>query len=188
MKEKIKSNQIAFKKRNQKQRITKISILLIFFGCFLTLRGNTVHSQLGFSSDKVSTNVDLEIEEVEQQQIQITGRVVDQDGFPMPGVQVAVKERKGAGVITDIEGKYTIKCGANETLVYSFIGYESKEEKAGEANNVTITLQEDIIALDEVQVVAFGVQKKESVVSSITTISPKELKVPSSNMTTAFAG
>ncbi|WP_366521807.1 TonB-dependent receptor [uncultured Proteiniphilum sp.] len=186
MKEVIKSNQVALKKCNRMQRIAKISVLLIFFTCFLSVRG--INSPEEFSTKKLTTSLNPKIEEIQQQEVQVSGRVVDQDGFPMPGVQVAVKERKGAGVITDIDGKYTIKCSANETLVYSFIGYESKEEKAGEANNVTITLREDVISLDEVQIVAFGKQKKESVVSSITTISPKELKVPSSNMTTAFAG
>lgn len=53
---------------------------------------------------------------------------------------------------------------------------------------MTVTLEEDTIALDEVQIVAFGVQKKESIVSSISTVTPGELRVPSSNITTAFAG
>lgn len=189
MKEVIKSNQVVLKKCNQMQRITKGSVLLIFFACFLSARGESIHSpQSELFTAELNTSLNQEINKIQQQEAQVSGRVVDQDGFPMPGVQVAVKERKGVGVTTDIDGKYTIKCGANETLVYSFIGYVSKEEKAREAHNVTITLREDIISLDEVQVVAFGKQKKESVVSSITTISPKELKVPSSNMTTAFAG
>ncbi len=188
MKEVIKSNLVALKKCNGMQRIVSISILLVFSVCFFTVTGGTAPSPEESSSTAVSVSSRHDIDDVEQQQVTVSGRVVDQDGFPMPGVQVVVKERRGVGVVTDIDGKYTLKCSAKETLVYSFIGYITKEEKAAEANNVTITLQEDVVSLDEVQIVAFGVQKKESVVSAITTIRPGDLKVPSSNMTTAFAG
>jgi len=126
--------------------------------------------------------------DVAQQRVQISGRVVDQDGFPLPGVAVSVKERKGVGVATDAEGKYSIECGAKETLVYTYVGFLPQEQLAGEINGVTVTLKEDILTLDEVQVVAFGKQKKESVISSISTVTPGELRVPSSNITTAFAG
>ncbi|WP_298652627.1 TonB-dependent receptor [uncultured Proteiniphilum sp.] len=128
------------------------------------------------------------VREVAQQRVKISGRVVDQDGFPLPGVAVAIKERPGVGVVTDAEGKYSIECASSETLVYTFVGFTPKEEKAAGANNVTIVLQEDTIALDEVTVVAFGKQKKESVISSISTVTPGELRAPSSNITTAFAG
>lgn len=126
--------------------------------------------------------------EVTQQKVKISGRVVDQDGFPLPGATVTVKERKGVGVTTDTEGKYSIECGTKETLVYTYVGFLPQEHVAGEINGVTITLKEDIQTLEEVQVVAFGKQKKESVVGSITTITPGELRVPSNNLTTAFAG
>lgn len=73
-------------------------------------------------------------------------------------------------------------------LVFSYVGFITQELVAGNVDKMAIVLEEDIQALDELQVVAFGKQKKESVISSITTISPKELRVPSSNVTTAFAG
>lgn len=125
---------------------------------------------------------------IEQQKKQISGRVVDKDGFPLPGATVAVKGKTGVGVITDANGKYTISCDDTDILVYSFVGTISVEEIAMEANNVTITLEDDVVALEEIQIVAFGKQKKESVVSAITAVTPSELKVPSSNITTAFAG
>ena len=207
MKEINVSNLIVSRKYNKILKVAKITTIL-FFIVFFTSKGGNTYSQDNVSplnlmciivaEKQILTNNEkssfVEIESVKdeknlnQQELQIKGRVVDQDGFPMPGVQVAVKERKGVGVITDADGRYSITCNPNETLVFSFIGYQNTEQKAIDANNVTIILQEDIISLDEVQVVAFGKQKKESVVSSITTINPKELKVASSNMTTAFAG
>lgn len=122
------------------------------------------------------------------QNVTITGRVVDQDGFPLPGAAVTIKGKTGVGVTTDADGRYTITAALTDILVYSFVGTVPVEEAAQGANNVTIILKDDTIALDELQVVAFGRQKKESVVSSITTITPGELRVPSSNITTAFAG
>jgi len=99
-----------------------------------------------------------------------------------------LKERPGVGVATDENGAYSISCNANDVLVFSYVGFITQELVAGNVDKMAIVLEEDIQALDELQVVAFGKQKKESVISSITTISPKELRVPSSNVTTAFAG
>lgn len=182
MRGKDNTNSIVLNKYNNEQKKLIIFILLMFILNIFSITGKNI-----FISEK-EASLNKEAKEIYQQEVVVSGRVVDQDGFPMPGVQVTIKGRKGVGVATDVDGKYTIKCIANETLVFSFIGYQSLEEKAGEINNVTITLQQDIISLDEVQVVAFGKQKKESVVSSITTINPSELKVASSNITTAFAG
>jgi TonB-linked SusC/RagA family outer membrane protein len=138
-----------------------------------------------------STNADfLGNNEVKQprQTIKVTGRVMDDNGFPIIGCTVIVKEQKGVGVTTDAEGRYAIECFADETLVYSYIGYITREEKASEANNITVILEENVVTLDEVTVVAFGKQKKESVISSISAVRPEELRVPASNLTTAFAG
>ena len=118
----------------------------------------------------------------------LSGRVVDQDGFPLPGVAVSVKGKKGVGVMTDVNGNYSIRCDSEDVLVFSFVGFEPYELVAHQLDKVTVTLKEDVTALDEVRVVAFGTQKKESVIGSISAVTPQELKVPSSNLTTAFAG
>lgn len=128
------------------------------------------------------------ITNIAQQRVQISGRVVDQDGFLLPGVAIEVKERRGVGVATDVDGNYTIEVGSKETLIFSYIGYETAEYEAGKINGVTIVLQEETTTLEEVTVVAFGTQKKESVVSSITTVRPSELRAPVSNLTSALAG
>lgn len=75
-----------------------------------------------------------------------------------------------------------------DVLVVSFIGYNTQEFPLKGKTNVTIQLSQNVNELDAVEIVAFGTQKKESVIGSITTLSPKSLRVPSSNMTTALAG
>jgi TonB-linked SusC/RagA family outer membrane protein len=122
-----------------------------------------------------------------QQQGTVRGKVVDQKGEPLPGVTITI-EGTTRGVITDIDGTYSIAAGSSDKLVFSFVGMESQTIQVGNQTTINVTLTEKVDELEEVTIVAFGRQKKESVISSITTVNAKELKVPSSNLTTAFAG
>ncbi len=171
------------------------SKMAVIFSALLFLLPYSVYSRDAHGKNRVNGVVETGIAKSEntassmmQQRVTITGKVVDQDGFPLPGVTIVVKGKLGVGVITNSEGSYTITCDREEVLIFSFVGFKSKERKAYEVDKVTLSLIEDSVSVDEVQVVAFGKQKKESIVSSISTITPAELKVPSSNLTTAFAG
>ena len=117
----------------------------------------------------------------------VKGRIVDKDGDPLPGANVIIEGTLG-GAISDANGYFTIEAKVGDKLVFSFIGMEKEEVKYTGQKNLVVTLQDKLDELDEVTVVAFGKQKKESVISSISTISPKDLKIPASNLTTAFAG
>ena len=75
-----------------------------------------------------------------------------------------------------------------DELLVSFLGYQTENVKITTNNDYTVHLKPKVDELDEVTVVAFAKQKKESVISSVTTVKPSELKVPSSNLTTALAG
>ena len=123
-----------------------------------------------------------------QSGIRITGTVADNSGELLPGVNVVVSGTP-TGVITDINGEFAITV-PNETAVlqFSFIGYEKQEVVVGNRRIITVVLQDATTQLDEVVVVAFGTQKKQSVISSVTTVSPQDLRVPSSNLTTSMAG
>lgn len=125
--------------------------------------------------------------EVQQQRRAITGIVSDSNGEPLPGVTVQVVGREG-GVITDIDGRYTINAAPEESLRFSYVGMRQVTTVAGNLTTLNITMQEDAELLDEVTITAFATQKRESVVSSIETINPRELRIPSSNLTTALAG
>ncbi|HMP31606.1 MAG TPA: carboxypeptidase-like regulatory domain-containing protein, partial [Saprospiraceae bacterium] len=72
------------------------------------------------------------------------------------------------GVITGALGDYTIECAPNETLVFSFIGYTTREIIVGNEKVIDVVLEESAVALSEVVVVGYGVQKKEGVVASVT--------------------
>ncbi len=127
-------------------------------------------------------------EETEQQQdFKIKGKVTDGEGKPLPGATITIVGTT-RGVITDTDGTYSIDANPADKLVFSFIGMESQIVDVGNQKKINIQLKEKSEELEDVTVVAFGKQKKESVLSSIQTVKAEDLKVPSSNLTTSFAG
>ncbi|MDR2037363.1 MAG: carboxypeptidase-like regulatory domain-containing protein, partial [Bacteroidales bacterium] len=123
-----------------------------------------------------------------QQGFRITGSVSDNEGALMPGVNVLVRGTS-LGTNTDANGEYMLMVPSDTcVLLFRFIGYQPQEATVGNRRIIAITLQESAAELEEVVVVAFGKQKKESVIGAISTINPSDLKVPSSNLTTALAG
>jgi TonB-linked SusC/RagA family outer membrane protein len=118
----------------------------------------------------------------------IQGVIIDTSGEPLPGATVQIKGTT-TGVITDADGKFSnLTVADKDLLVVMYIGMTTKEVPVAGKTDFTIVLEDSSVALEEVQVVAFGKQKKESVISSITSVRPSDLKVPSSNLTTAMAG
>lgn len=115
------------------------------------------------------------------------GKIIDKEGEPLPGVTVQIVGST-RGILADNDGKFelpNVQVGAK--LIFTFLGMEDKIVTF-EGKEILVTLMEKHNELDEVTVVAFGKQKKESMVASITTVKPSDLKIPSSNLTTALAG
>ncbi|HBX21174.1 MAG TPA: SusC/RagA family TonB-linked outer membrane protein [Porphyromonadaceae bacterium] len=122
------------------------------------------------------------------QQIQIKGKVIEAEtGEPLPGVSILI-EKSTRGVTTDVDGTFEIRVLPTDKLVFSFIGMESQTIEVKNQTYLNVPMKPAASELDEVTVVAFGKQKKESVIGAITTVNPGDLKVPSSNLTTALAG
>ena len=130
------------------------------------------------------TDKSKNITSVEQTKIKVSGKVIDANGEPLPGASIQVA-KSPRGVTTDMDGTFSIDINKGEKLEISFVGMQPQTIIAESTKEIVITLKENADELDEVQVVAFAKQKKSSVVSSISTIKPAELKVPSSNLTTA---
>src|SRR5690606_12307271 len=126
------------------------------------------------------------------QSTELSGIVTDSLGTPLAGVSVVLKGTINTGTQTDINGRYILVIPVSEereqTLVFSLVGYASVEAPIGENRVIDIILTEDSSEIDEVVVVAFGKQKKSELVGSVTSLNPSELRVPSSNLTTALAG
>lgn len=122
------------------------------------------------------------------QQVQLKGKVIEADsGEPLPGVSIIV-DQTTRGVTTDLDGTFEIRVDPSNKLHFSFIGMEPQTIEVGNKTYLEVALKQATSELEEVTIVAFGKQKKESVIGSITAVNPSDLKVPSSNLTTALAG
>jgi len=123
-----------------------------------------------------------------QQQVSVKGKVTEAEtGEPLPGVSIIV-DKSTRGVTTDVDGTFEIRVSSSDKLVFSFLGMTPQTIEVGNKTHIEVALHPLASELDEVTVVAFGTQKKESVIASVSTVRPSELQVPSSNLTTAFAG
>ena len=125
---------------------------------------------------------------VAQQGITVTGKVTDQ-GDPLPGVTVAVKGTT-QGTATDVNGAFSLSVSnANAVLVFSYIGYISQEITVGSQRVINVSLIEDTQKLEEVVVIAYGAQKKESVIGSVSQVKGEELvRSGTGNVSQTLAG
>src|SRR5690606_32136074 len=128
-----------------------------------------------------------EIDRIEQNRTaNLRGTIRDTDGMPLAGATVQIKGST-RGVIADVDGNFEFpECPIGNVLVVSFIGMQPIERVYQGERTIDFVMSYLADELEEVEVVAFAKQKKESVLASISTVKPAELKVPSSNLTTAF--
>ena len=119
----------------------------------------------------------------------ITGTVIGSDvKEPVIGASIWLRN-SSTGTVTDIDGKFSITVeGVGGVLEFSYIGYKKKEIAIGSSNVINVTLDPDTEVLDEVVVVGYGHQKKESVVGAISTIDASKLRVPGSSISNVLAG
>lgn len=130
-----------------------------------------------------------EVSNVSNEKYQIKGSVRDGNGEPVIGASVVLKGHTETGVITDIDGNFVLTVPAKKvTLSISYIGYDPVNVEATVGTFVKVVMKESSQTLNEVVVVGYGTQKKESVVGSVQMVKPDELKVPSSQLSTGFAG
>lgn len=122
------------------------------------------------------------------QNLTVSGKVFDEEQSPLPGVTVMIKGTH-TGTVTDLDGNYTIQAPGQAVLEYSCIGYESRVESVNGRQRIDMVLTVSTDMLDEVVFVAYGQQKKESVVAAISTINATGLRqTPTSNIGVALAG
>ncbi|KAB6231547.1 SusC/RagA family TonB-linked outer membrane protein, partial [Bacteroides xylanisolvens] len=115
---------------------------------------------------------------IQQKGIKVTGNVSDEKGEPLIGVTIILKNDSTVHALTDMNGNYSIIVPERKSVLsFRYIGFIPKEEVVNNRKVVNVQMVEDVGQLDEVVVVAYGAQKKESVVGSITTIEPAKLKV-----------
>lgn len=118
----------------------------------------------------------------------IQGRVVGEDGTPLPGVTIQVKQST-IGTITDAEGYFSLNAPAYDTLVFSYIGYEQKKIAVTGGQDMSVQLSPSASGLNEVVVVGYGTQKKLDVTSAVSQVSGEAIrKTPAANLQNGLNG
>ncbi len=121
-----------------------------------------------------------------QQQETITGTVLDDTGEPIIGASVIV-DGTGTGTITDLDGNFTLKVAPGTKLKISFIGFT--EQIVSAKNNMTVILKEDSMTMQEVEVIAYGVQKKVTVTGAISSVKSEDLtRTPMGSVSNVLGG
>ncbi len=139
--------------------------------------------------DNVSITIDP-TKIIEEPQMTVTGTVTDEAGLPMLGVNISVKGTN-IGTVTDFDGNYSINISdANAFLVFSYIGYETKEVAVGGKTAINLTLKESASALDEVVVTALGIKKESKKLAYATeTVQVEDLQSSrTNNLGTSLVG
>jgi len=106
--------------------------------------------------------------------VTVQGTVVDASNVPLMGVGVIQKGTTN-GVVTDLDGKYSLSLPKGATIEYSYIGYTTVERTASSSTTINITLEEDNLTLEETVVVGYGVQKKSSVTGAISSVKSEDI-------------
>jgi TonB-linked SusC/RagA family outer membrane protein len=120
--------------------------------------------------------------------VQVSGRVVDEKGGGLPGVNIQIKSTT-RGTTTDANGNYRLTTPNGAVLVFSLVGYAAKEITVGSQPVINVTLAPDDKTLDEVVVVGYGVQRKRDITGSVVSVNEATLKeVPAPNLVNQLKG
>ena len=123
-----------------------------------------------------------------QNTINISGRVSSSIGEPMIGASIMVKGTTN-GTITDLDGNFRIETSPTATLIISYVGYVTQEVQIAGRKSINIILKDDTGLLEEIVVVGYGTQKKETLTGSVTSVKGDEIKrSPAPNVSTSLQG
>jgi len=108
-------------------------------------------------------------------EVQVTGKITDEKGKPLFGVTILNKKTK-KGTVSQIDGSYSIAADKGDALVFSFIGYKTKQIIVGDQAVINISLEQSTSNLDEVIVIGYGTSKKKDLTGSVSTVNAKDIE------------
>lgn len=118
----------------------------------------------------------------------VKGTITDEQGQPVPGVNVLEKNTSN-GFVSDFDGNYTLTVGDNATLVFSYVGFKKQEVSVDNRSSINVTLVTDNEQLDEIVVIGYGSVKRDKITTSIVTVEGEEIaKQVASNAAEALQG
>lgn len=150
------------------------------------LKFKQINNFINISKRKNRDKTSLEI--ILGQDVDISGKITDENGEGLPGASVIQKGTTN-GITTDLNGQYKISLPENATLVISFVGYKTLEVTIGGRSTVDVQMELDAEQLDELVVIGYGTQKKESVTGAVTAMKAEDVeRIPVANLSNALAG
>lgn len=151
--------------------MNKINIIkkFMFCLCFVTVLGITQMQIFGTTTEKSNLSAVL-------QKKSVTGRIVDKNGEPIPGVSIIEKGVPGSGTVSDLDGRFTLNVNETSTLVFSFIGFKTVEIASSITEETVITLVEDALNLDEVVITGYTTQKKADLTGAVSVVKTDQLR------------
>ncbi|WP_291861448.1 TonB-dependent receptor [Marinilabilia sp.] len=153
---------------NRTLRIVKVSLLLIMVGSVHMLADN--HLKEIYSDDQLRRSSFF----LQQDERTIIGTVTDDIGEPIPGVTIQVKGTP-KGTITDMNGNYSISVSSEaDVLVFSFIGMKNQELIVGDQTQLNVSMEPEVLGLDEVVVIGYGTQRKGDVTSAVSSVKSED--------------
>lgn len=111
----------------------------------------------------------------QQDAVQVSGTVSDENGLPLPGVNV-IEKGTTTGTSTDADGKYSIVVNEGSYLVFSFIGYQIQEFRVDNQTQINVIMIEEMTSLDEVVVVGYGTVKKSDLTGAVANVGERDIK------------
>lgn len=137
--------------------------------CLFFLMGSVAHTSARAEASLLPSTTSLQVNNVPQQNGKVSGTVKDNTGQPIIGVNIMEKGTTN-GTISDTEGNFSLDVSPNATLVFSYIGYVSKEIPVSGKKTLSVLLEEDVEALDEVIVIGYGTTKRQDFTGSVSSV------------------
>ena len=123
------------------------------------------------------------------QTVQVSGKVLDENGDPLIGAGVIDKNNPGKGTVTDVDGKFSISIAPDGFIEFSYIGYDTRIEPVGSRTEISIALNPKTSTLDDVVVIGYGTSKKGDLTGSVSVVQSEDLQASaSSNIAQSLQG
>lgn len=184
----LSGNSVVFKKEEVEKETKRVTVDLKDVTTLEAVRACLAGTKLSCAESDGKVVV---IPEKEQKAKIVSGIISDASGAPLPGATVVVKGTASKiGTSANVNGEYQIVVPAGTSvLIYSFIGYKSKEVEIKEQTKINVSLEEDVKNVDEVVVVAYGTQNKRDVLGAMSTVNADDIKdIPSPSLANLLQG
>lgn len=147
-----------------------------------------INNTINVSRSKVSDGGSVIINEVRQEDVDISGKITDEKGQGLPGASIVVKGTTN-GTTTDLDGNYKLTVPSDATITITFVGYKSQDIMIGTQSVLDVQLEVDSEVLEEIVVIGYGNRKKQDITGSVSSVETKDMTLnPTGNVTQSLQG